>query len=81
MLPAHQKKITKRGICYLFSTKNIRNYFRRIKIQCAKIAIFLVNSTYYSTYSQGMGFDYSKDFDKFKDLFVHKHRKKKKLEH
>jgi hypothetical protein len=41
----------------------------------------LLNSTYYSTYSQGMGFAYSKDFDKFKDLFVRKHRKKKKLKH
>ncbi|MDR0606613.1 MAG: translocation/assembly module TamB domain-containing protein [Bacteroidales bacterium] len=38
----------------------------------------LLNSTYYSTYSQGMGFAYSKDFDKFKDLFVRKSRKKKK---
>jgi hypothetical protein len=38
----------------------------------------LVNSTYSSTYSQGLGFSYLKDFDKFKDLFVRKPRKKKK---
>ncbi|MDR1181378.1 MAG: translocation/assembly module TamB domain-containing protein [Bacteroidales bacterium] len=37
-----------------------------------------LTSTYSSTYSQGMGLAYLKDFDKFKDLFVRKSRKKKK---
>ncbi len=39
----------------------------------------VLSSTYGSTYSQGMGLSYLKDFDKFKDLFTRKSRKKKKI--
>jgi hypothetical protein len=38
----------------------------------------VIVSTSSSTYSQGMGLSYLKDFDKFKDLFIRKPRKKKK---
>ena len=35
-------------------------------------------STYSSTYSQGVGLSFSKDFDKFKDLFIRKSKKRTK---
>ena len=37
-----------------------------------------ITATYSSTYSQGIGLTFSKDFDKLKDLFPRKQRKNKK---
>jgi len=37
-----------------------------------------ITSTNSSTYSQGVGLSFSKDFDKFKDLFIRKKNKNKK---